>query len=86
MVRAAATEEVNSISGSATELLCDVGQITSHFPEMTINLMFLIFWYLYKGTELSYRTLIAAIDVDSNCIHIHIKIDKNCTDNERNAI
>lgn len=54
MVRAAATEELNSISGSATEFLCDVGQITSYFPEMTINLMFLIFWPLYKTTELSY--------------------------------
>lgn len=54
MVKVAATEEANSISGSATELLCDVGQITSHFPEMTINVMFLIFWSLYKATELSY--------------------------------
>lgn len=54
MVKAAATEELNSISGSATEFLCDVGQITSHFPEMTINLMFLIFWPLYKTIELSY--------------------------------
>lgn len=54
MVKAAATKQVNSISGSATELLCDVGQITSHFPEMTINLMFLVFWSLYKTTELSY--------------------------------
>lgn len=54
MVKVAATEEANSISGSATELLCYVGQITSHFPEMTINVMFLIFWSLYKATELSY--------------------------------
>lgn len=75
MVKAAATEEVNSISGSATELLCDVGQITSYFPEMTINFIFLVFWSLYKATEMSYGTLIAAIDVDWNCIHIHIKID-----------
>lgn len=64
MFKAAATEEVNSISGSATELLCDVGQITSHFPEMTITLMFLVFWSLYKAAELSYGTLKAAIDVD----------------------
>lgn len=54
MVKAAATEELNSICGSATEFLCDVGQITSHFPDMTINLMFFIFWPLYKTIELSY--------------------------------